>query len=493
MSDFYCFGTPSQFEIAASWSEDLEPRARLPLKEGWSTGRLRITVGYQVLTEHYFNGELHNSLCWYLSPVIEWFIQNWTWIFHEERYAWPDRYGHPAALATLSELDRTIASPDESERNEYQHIHAWWHRHALRASDSSAVYPDIHFRRQLDNVEISWHARQPEHAPQGFSLTLAPGFALLPVEAVAKPLWDFLDWAISSAPVVTHADAAMVDDLRGRLDGLNKIPLHELELGYLGERVQHLLDQARRASGVVSEHRCSDSVPVITELDSAVLMFGGLNVDIKQDDVDLLLDFMIDQKGKGESAAVEALVGNPTLEAWTLPYDEGYRLADDLRDELGIAPEQGFIDVRRLLHELGIHVVETALQTSSIRGVAIAGNGFAPAILINNASSYNQNESGKRFTLAHELCHILYDRTMAKKLSHMSGPWASARIEKRANAFAAMLLASSSAIRKMLVAISTKEIQALSRKLKIGKTGLIEHLYNLRLIDDAQRDALRSR
>lgn len=91
MSDFNCFGSPSQFEIAARWSPDAELRDRLPLTEGWSTGEFRITVGHQVLTEHRSNGELCSAVSWYLSPVIDWFIRNWTWIFHEERYAWLDR------------------------------------------------------------------------------------------------------------------------------------------------------------------------------------------------------------------------------------------------------------------------------------------------------------------------------------------------------------------------------------------------------------------
>ena len=36
---------------------------------------------------------------------------------------------------------------------------------------------------------------------------------------------------------------------------------------------------------------------------------------------------------------------------------------------------------------------------------------------------FNSNDSGKRFTIAHELCHVLFDRTRARRVAHASsGP-----------------------------------------------------------------------
>lgn len=492
MNDFVCFGIPEQFEIAARWSSDSEPRERLPLTEGWSTGELRITVGRRVLTEHRFHGKLRNHLSWYLSPVIDWLMRNWTWLLHEERFAWPDKSGQPAAEATRSELEKTIASPDKAEREAYAAIHAWWSRHALRAADSSAVYPDIYFRRVADDIEISWLARQPEYAPDGFCLTLAPGYALLPVGAVAKPLWQFLEWATQTAPVENQADQAVAADLKDRLSQLRITPISQLEQRYIGDKVQRLLDEARRRFvDFATDLKLADGLPAIESLDSAVLMFGGLNVNLQQTDAQRLLAFLAAQKGERESETLSRLVKNPETKAWSQPYAEGYRLAEDCRDELGIEPEQVFVDMEEVLAKLNIKLEEAALGTDTIRGVAVAGSGFAPAILINTASFYNHNEAGRRFTMAHELCHILYDRTRAKKLSHLSGPWASARTEKRANAFAAMFLAPPSAIRHRLAHISLDTIRDLAGEVKMGITALVEHLYNVGLIDDVERDRLR--
>lgn len=488
---FEHFGVPGQFEIAARWSADAEPRERLPLTEGWSTGELRITVCGQVLTEHQFRGASHDSLSWYLLPIIDWVICNWTWLLHEERYAWQDKSGQPAAVATLSALERSIASPDETERRTYEAIHAWWNRHALRAADSSAVYPDVYFRRLGDDIEISWLSRQPEFAPSGFSLTLAPGFALLPVSAVAEPLWQFLAWAMASAPAVNELDLSIVAEFKARFAALRETPLKQLELAYIGEQVQQLLDQARAAARLPNDGRVADGLPAIESLDSAVLMFGGLNVDLGQADMQRLLGLLAMQRGYMESPCLSLLVHNPESEAWSRPYEEGYRLAEDCRDELGIEPDQVFVDMEAVLEQLGISVVAQEFETNAIRGVAVAGEAYAPAVLVNTTSFYNKNDAGRRFTLAHELCHILHDRTRARKLSHLSGPWASARTEKRANAFAAMFLAPPSAIRQRLTAITPEAVRQLAGEVGMGVIALVEHLYNVDLINDAEREELR--
>jgi len=492
MSEFLSFGSPDRFEIAARWSADQERRERLPMNEGWSTADLRITVGNQVLTEHRHRGQSRNYLSWYLSPVIDWLIASWTWLLHEEGYAWVDKAGGPAALATLSALERTIASSSESDRELYRSTQAWWRRHALRAADSSALYPDIYFRRVADDIEVSWLDRQPAYAPDGFALALSPGYATLPVRAVAEPLWQFLEWATRSVTVANQGDKAIVETLRRQFEDLKCTPFSALELRHVGERVQELLERARQTVGLDHEIELVDEIPVVEFLDSAVLMFGGINIDIEEPDVQRLVEFLKKQRGGSESETLAALTMNPASEPWLPPYEEGYRLAEDVRDELGIQPDQLRIDILAVLEELSIRVEEVELDSNSIRGVAVAGNGFSPAILVNTKSAYNVNEAGRRFTLAHELCHILFDRTRARKLSHVSGPWASARIEKRANAFAAMLLASPPAIRRSLAGSSDSEVRRLATDIGFGYSALVEHLYNADLIGDAERERLRN-
>lgn len=484
------FGDPAQFEIAARWSPDAEARERLPLTEGWSTGELRITVCGQVLTAHRLHGQTHDGLSWYLSPIVDWLIRNWTWLLHEEHYAWHDKYGQPAAVATLAALDRTITAADVDDGT-YAAVHAWWTRHALRAADASAVYPDIHIRRLADDIEISWLSRQPEFAPGSFALTLAPGCALLPVHAVAQPLWQFLAWATKTAPAATQADRRYAVELVVHFAALSDTPLSQMEQAYVGERVERVLAQARAQAHDASRSLLAAGVPVIESLDAAVLMFGGLDVELAQSDIDRLLDFLGRQSGGTDAPALAEMVYTPDSGAGLPPYEEGYRLAEECREALGIAPDQIRVDMAAVLARLQIPVHDEALDTPAIRGVAVAGQAYAPAILVNTRSVFNSNDVGRRFTLAHELCHVLHDRTRARKLSHLSGPWASARTEKRANAFAAMFLAPPSAIRQRLTAVTPDAIRSLARDVGMGTTALVEHLYNTDLISDTEREALR--
>ena len=491
MNNFITFGSPAVFELAARWTEDKEPRSNLPRLEGWSTGDIRITVGGQVLTANKYNGRAKNHISWYLAPLVEWFIANWTWLFHEESYSWNDRSGQPAALETLSAIERTIGSQDVSGIDEYEKVQSWWMRHALRAADSSAVYPDVYFRRVVDDIEISWQSRQPAYAPESFALMLAPGYMLLPVNSVAEPIWKFLEWATRPSESLSETDQEAIAHLRSKLELLRSVPLSKMELTYINSKVRDVLQAARAAVGWETQSKMANFIPAIDELDSSVLMFGGLDVEIRKKDAVTLMQLLTDQKNGDDTPELTCLISDPFPGGWSRPFEEGYTLANDLRDELAIEPDQIFVDIFKVLDSLGITIVETRLETNLIRGVAIAGNGFSPAILVNTNSVYNFSTAGKRFTLAHELCHVLYDRTRAKRLSHVSGPWTAARTEKRANAFAAMFLASTSALKNLLLTISPNEIHRLSEIYGLSYTSLVEHLYNVRLINDAQRESLR--
>src|ERR1700761_9440310 len=173
MNEFVRFGDPSRFEIAMRWVSDYEPRERRPAHGGWSTGELRLTVGNLVLTRHEFTGSDHDAVHWYLLPFFEWLATNWVSLLHEERFAWRDNHAVPAATAVFMALRRLIDAHSELEQAEYAAVQGWWARHALRSGDSSALFPDLVIRRLVNDVEISWTARQPSYAPDGYRFMVA--------------------------------------------------------------------------------------------------------------------------------------------------------------------------------------------------------------------------------------------------------------------------------------------------------------------------------
>lgn len=119
-----------------------------------------------------------------------------------------------------------------------------------------------------------------------------------------------------------------------------------------------------------------------------------------------------------------------------------------------------------------------------------------PTIIQNEASSYSESEYAQRFSLAHELCHLMYDQSRGQKLAIASGPWAPKRIEQRANAFAAMFLMPPELVQRAVADVpdpisDLNGVSAVASKLRVSKRAAIDHLYNMTLMSESIRDELR--
>lgn len=489
------FGNPKRFEIAIAWSNTQEDRSKLPKNGGWSAGRLQITVNDYVLTQHRRLDESVDFIEWYLFPVFEWFIKNWKFIFHEEKFSWQENRQNTAAVTVFHAMKETIASDLQEERDRFNEIQNWWQRHALRAADSSALYPDIYFRRLNDEIEISWTERAPVYAPDGFGFSLKPGSANLSVLEVAEPIWSAISWSLSEAGGFNLGfdDGNAISELLQSMESLKRLPVDSFEKTYLSKGL------VSRISSSITEFfgksALSSTAPVLPIFDSPVLMFGGVSPDINVSDICTLVRLLEEQSHGKDSECLSRFIDSDVGVPIDSPYSEGYDLAEDCLDELGLYNEESeFVDIENILKErFNIAVKIVGFDTDSIRGVAIAGDEYSPCIILNSKSQFNSTSAGRRFTLAHELCHILYDRSRARKVSHVSGPWAARGVEKRANAFAAMFLMPKPLLRKMLSEryLDLSRVAEVSRAMSVNKLPLIEHAYNLNIISFEQREALK--
>ena len=140
----------------------------------------------------------------------------------------------------------------------------------------------------------------------------------------------------------------------------------------------------------------------------------------------------------------------------------------------------------------------TQLMTESdrdIRGVSIAGQDHRPGIGANTRHHRNAHPFGLRFTLAHELCHVLFDRHEGRRLAIASGPWAPCSIEKRANAFAAMLLMPPPLIERAVERLtypidSSIGVREAAHVLEAGVASLLHHLRNTGFITETDRERI---
>lgn len=494
---FARFGDPVRFEIALSWREDCEPSSRRPADYGWSMGAVQLTVGGVNISECVADGAPTPFIGWYLAPLLSWLATNWANLLHEEDFAWHEKTGQPAAIACRRALTLHRGAETAASRVAYGRIQAWYFRHGLRSASAGGLFPDLFIRRMGDDIELSWGETPIQFAPKGFAFASAIGAVHLPVRDVAAPLWEALQWATANPPAMDDRFLADWDALCRAVCQVQTLDAVELDRSLdrrLYEKVHASFSSAKR-DDLLLEAR-SESGPWIDIHSPAVAMFGGVTPDLQVSDIDLLRDVLIDAAGGEDSAKLANLVQDRTGAPLGVPHRDGYEFADVLLDDLDLLREdESFIDIFDICNQLNIRVIDRILRTDKIRGVAIAGLDFDPVILINGNHIFNKSEAGRRFTVAHELCHVLYDRTRARRVSHISGPWVDAGIEKRANAFAAYLLMPRTLIETNLGADRADDpvvVERLSSQLHVSESALVEHLYNLDFIDEWARDHLRT-
>lgn len=138
---------------------------------------------------------------------------------------------------------------------------------------------------------------------------------------------------------------------------------------------------------------------------------------------------------------------------------------------LGNYPIENLTDV---IEKSGIYIFICDFQDSNVDGVSIKQQGSVPCIFINA----NQPNDRKRFTLAHELGHVVLHSSPSENM------------EEEANQFAAELLMPESAIKKELGSSKLVTYATLKPKWKVSMAALIYRAYALETISNAQYTAL---
>ncbi len=462
-------------------------------------GEIEITAAGVCLTASGLDGHRQSHVGWYLSPLLGWLADNWHALLHEERYSWPSKTVGPAAIACRRALG-WIAADDPNGEENWCNAQAWYGRHGIRFAATGGIFPDLFVRRFADDIELSWSGLPAEFSPPGLAFESAAGQLRLPVMAVAKPLWRTLCWAAEHIPPEHAEHAGFRSDvaaLQGKIQLLrdSTAPPERTYFGAgLFDRVRESFEQIGRLD-LFDHGSRPDDVPCIEEFSPAVAMFGGVEPTLDGADVTSMRDAMVDAFGGADGSDLASLVHERAEEPLGVPHQDGDRFATELLEDLGLLNAHQPVDVRHICERLEVRVDTTDFNTDSIRGIAFAGVGFAPRIVVNRTHPFNDNESGMRFTIAHELCHVLFDRTRARRVSHASGPWAPPGVEKRANAFAAYLLMPRGLVHSSIRTnrIDDHELRRLATALHVNESALIEHLHNLDIIDDADRVRLRHR
>lgn len=502
-------GDTRRFAVRLAFSPDPDAGRGATPDASLSWGSFQLWADGRNLCAHSEEGERIESVHWYLLPLMEWFARNWNAMLHEERLPVENEGGDawsslrrtrfpPAALA--AEADREAVWEERWQ--------GWWDRHALRAASEGGLFPDVVLRRFRDAVEISWGDARTAGAPAGFDFLECSRrvVRLSPID-VALPLHEVLIGAathlVSRAP-----DLPRPRELQRALLALRRSAQRHRRLSWLAglgtdaNTVQQGFTRAKRwLSSVGGGKSLLDGRfdPLVVEGScQAALMFGSVAPNIRREDVVRLAEVMVRSSASEDSPAVrdfQQVV--PLAAAEGRPWELGYRLAEDFIEKLGprLFEAAKPVDVLRILDVLGVEAAEVPLSDETIRGVAIAGPRRRPCVAWNPGCERNADEKGRRFTLAHELCHVLFDGGAGRGLALASGPWAPVDLEQRANAFAAMLLMPTDAVRSAIanlpVALNTPEaIGEIAGRFNTGFHATLWHLANLGFIDEYTRQRI---
>lgn len=494
-------GDTNGFAFEVSFHDDPHGGVGATAEDAASWGAFQVWVEGANLCAHREDGERLDSVHWYLLPMIEWFATNWDALFHEERLPSANR-GATAAESLAETLVPMAGLLPEAEERWQLEWSDWWSRHGLLAARDGGLFPSVYLRRWRDRVELSWAAEPAAGMPNHYQFDHGAGAARLHPLQVAEPLHQVLceaaKYLAERCPESERLKALLANlgALRDRDRGRRLALLAGLGVDLWAKASERLQRSGTALANCVAAQP-GDGLVVIGHCQAA-LMFGSVSPTVGEADVLALADALVRQFSPGaESPALTELV-RPEPLTHAEPWQQGYELAEGVLEELELPrAAEPAVDVAAVLTRLGIQTGELELTDRDLRAVAIAGPDHVPSVLLNRTHPTANGDAGRRFTLAHELCHLLHDRDRGVPLAMVSGPWAPVDLEQRANAFAAMLLMPPDLIWRTIRACSedvasADGVRAVARQLRTSPTATLEHLTNLAFVDQAANEVIRN-
>jgi Zn-dependent peptidase ImmA (M78 family) len=448
-----------------------------------------------------------------LFPIVRWLVDHWDPLFHEERL--PRSSSHERAVDWyLESIARLPRSPGKASAL-LEDRERWWNRHGLGASLPDYRIPDLQIRRSGTDVELSWNDLEWRTVPTGVVLVEQPGKALLPAPEVAGVLHAFCE-SVSAvlSDALPDSDTALQDvrTLQGDLQRIREpdrsrvLERFKWAVGFsLDETARRLREMAGIVEGTVEDTVAAllglkgelESPGLVAPFTVPVLLYRSASPNLSADDLHTLLRLT---RGDGASQTPELAQYVRPARASGSPSRltrDGYELAIELRSELDIALERPLtedLDLEKvLIPQLGVHIEDVHLDDTLVDGVALFGPNIEPTIAVNRSGRFARTPWGRRMTLAHEMCHLLHDVQEGGLVGVVSNPWADYGAERRANAFAAMLIAPEEALAAVLSTDTESwtrhALDHAMRTLGIGATTLTWQLYNLGWISESERSA----
>jgi Zn-dependent peptidase ImmA (M78 family) len=467
-----------------------------------SWGALSIWARGANLTAHSDSGATFESVTWYLLPFLEWLVDNWDALLHEERL--PCKVAADDAVHSLAFTSFPPPFVSANWEGEWQ---TWWLRHAMQAARHGGPLPDVVLRRWRDEIEISWRNRVPAGVPASVEFLASSGAERFTPLEIAQPLFEVTAEAAAYL-LKTRPESPRIQSLSRSLSILQDDLRRGARLAWLAGLGRSLDSAMARwneiTTAVATRATAASRFFDISDRNSLVvngschgtLLFGSASPTISTDDV-LCIAHAMSQAAVSAVApagAVDSLARPEPVRLGRAAWTQGYDLAEWFREERGYADDEIPADMDRLLRDLGVTLETIRLGDSRIRAVSFGGDGLRSTTLVNKMK--HPRDERLRFTLAHELCHLLVDRDKGARLAIVSGPWAPLDVERRANAFAAAFLMPVAAVARAVAQATgplddLQEVNKVAKALRTSLTATIERLHDLGYLDDVQQEGLK--
>jgi len=473
-----------------------------------SWGELSLWVHGRNLCAHWMHAESHEGIHWYLLSLLEWLADNWDPLLHEERMPYPDSGAGAATDALHAPVP--VGASAEQAIEWFSVQQRWIQRHGLYAAADGGLFPHVFLRRRRGQVEVSWHNGEPAFAPDDFVYSDRTGFETVSARIVAETLHHVLREATKHLRAVASKsvrvqelvvavaalhDLSRTDRRVSWLAGLARTAEHAQERWATARQLARDATRTGSAEAIQAALGANASPLLVDGTCRAAVLFGSMAPSIDDADVRLIARLLVNAYEPShqhpELDEISRQVAAMSEDAWR----EGYELAERVHHELAFDTERR-IDVGGTIQRLRIRRKRIQLSDRDVRGISLTSPVHRPTIVVNDCFENNRREAVLRFTLAHELCHILFDQDFDHELAMASGPWAPAAIERRANAFAAMFLMPRDLVRQAIAHATEPPdtldgVVQLAQWMETSVSTTIEHLFNLNQIDGYSRDRLR--
>lgn len=462
-----------------------------------SWGSFALYVAGRNVCAQVHEGETLQRVHWYLLPLFEWLVEHWDAIFHEERLPELERSRSPALSA--ADFDRraqdTELVHDEDSWSLLERWQSWLERHHLVQGADGGLFPDVFLRRLRDELEVSVGRSQPAGSPDNWFFLHQPETFRVPIDTAAVALHEVLDLATAYL-LARSGDSARLRTLREGVKDLQRAgeDAFRRRLGWLVGNDQALSVVFETDPPEPNGASEADAL-VVSAAPASALMFGSYDPSLVEQDLGALREFLRRSAGRSADAGLldslrARLQARPRPPHVEHPGEEGGWFGDELFDLLGGQPDAFEpVDVDGILAEAGVEVESIELRDRRLRGVSIVGRNHPPAIGVNTDYFRGSGSAVQRFTVAHELGHLLHDAAQAREWGVTSGPWAPRHVEQRANGFAAAVLMP----KTVLMAFADQAgahvtepevVRGLASRLEVSATSLVDRLRNVGLVPD---------